>query len=85
MRKKETSTDYRFLIDPDIPPLVLSQTKDLDVEALLAGVPELPEQGEKRKPTPILHHYQRDNNIQHNTTQHNQHAQLNRDWPTNTV
>ena len=57
MRKKETSTDYRFLIDPDIPPLVLSQTKDLDVEALLAGVPELPEQGEKRIPTPILHHH----------------------------
>ncbi|GMH57955.1 hypothetical protein TL16_g02507 [Triparma laevis f. inornata] len=48
MRKKETSTDYRFLIDPDIPPLVLSQTKDLDVEALLAGVPELPEQAKKR-------------------------------------
>ena len=36
MRGKEEINDYRFLVDPDVPPLVLSEIEGLDVSALVA-------------------------------------------------
>ncbi len=38
-RSKETSADYRYFPDPDIPPLVF---KESEIEKIRAGVPELP-------------------------------------------
>ncbi len=38
-RSKEDAQDYRYMPDPDIPPVVLSQE---DITAMQAGVPELP-------------------------------------------
>lgn len=41
MRDKEEAQDYRYLEDPDLPPLVL---QDEEVEALRRALPELPRQ-----------------------------------------
>eukprot|EP00192_Tetraselmis_astigmatica_P009130 CAMPEP_0117688568 /NCGR_PEP_ID=MMETSP0804-20121206/23918_1 /TAXON_ID=1074897 /ORGANISM="Tetraselmis astigmatica, Strain CCMP880" /LENGTH=613 /DNA_ID=CAMNT_0005501067 /DNA_START=216 /DNA_END=2059 /DNA_ORIENTATION=+ len=40
LRSKEASLDYRFMVEPDLPPLLLH---DKDIERLKASVPELPE------------------------------------------
>ena len=42
MRKKESTTDYRFLPDPDLPPLVLSSIPSLCIPTLQSNIPELP-------------------------------------------
>ncbi|HEX6833844.1 MAG TPA: Asp-tRNA(Asn)/Glu-tRNA(Gln) amidotransferase subunit GatB, partial [Rudaea sp.] len=39
MRGKESADDYRYFPDPDLPPLVVS---DSDIEAVRASLPELP-------------------------------------------
>ena len=39
MRQKETSMDYRFLTEPDLPPIVLTEA---EIEALRKALPELP-------------------------------------------
>ena len=36
MRKKEGGTDYRFMFDPDVPPLVVSKVEGLDLDELRA-------------------------------------------------
>lgn len=41
-RKKESSHDYRYFPDPDLPKLKLSQIKGLDVASVRATLPELP-------------------------------------------
>ncbi|HKJ84185.1 MAG TPA: Asp-tRNA(Asn)/Glu-tRNA(Gln) amidotransferase subunit GatB [Mariprofundaceae bacterium] len=41
MRGKEEAHDYRYFPDPDLPPLVIAQA---DVDAIRAGMPELPGQ-----------------------------------------
>jgi len=45
MRGKEEAHDYRYFPDPDLPPLRLSQAQ---VDAIRAGMPELPSQMRKR-------------------------------------
>jgi aspartyl-tRNA(Asn)/glutamyl-tRNA(Gln) amidotransferase subunit B len=45
MRGKEEAHDYRYFPDPDLPPLRLSQ---FEVEAIRAGMPELPGQMRRR-------------------------------------
>ena len=40
MRSKESAPDYRFLLDPDLPPLVLENGR---VENIAASLPELPD------------------------------------------
>lgn len=40
-RSKETSPDYRYFPDPDLPPLLLAEEK---VEELKSGLPELPDE-----------------------------------------
>ncbi len=45
MRSKEEAHDYRYFPDPDLPPLVVTSQK---VEALAAGLPELPDAKKKR-------------------------------------
>ena len=45
MRSKELAHDYRYFPDPDLPPLVLAQA---DVDAIAAGLPELPDQKHDR-------------------------------------
>jgi len=41
-RKKETSDDYRYFPDPDLPKLKLSLLKEFSKESLLKEIPELP-------------------------------------------
>jgi len=45
MRSKEEAHDYRYFPEPDLPPLRISQQ---DVDAIKAGMPELPGQLRKR-------------------------------------
>jgi aspartyl-tRNA(Asn)/glutamyl-tRNA(Gln) amidotransferase subunit B len=45
MRAKESAPDYRFLPDPDLPPLVLEQAF---VDAIAAALPELPDEVRER-------------------------------------
>lgn len=45
MRPKEKATDYRYFPDPDLPPLVIAEEW---VEAIRAGLPELPEEKKNR-------------------------------------
>lgn len=45
MRPKEKATDYRYFPDPNLPPLVIA---DQWVEAIRAGLPELPEEKKAR-------------------------------------
>jgi aspartyl-tRNA(Asn)/glutamyl-tRNA(Gln) amidotransferase subunit B len=41
-RKKESSHDYRYFPDPDLPKLVVSEIPEFSAEALRATLPELP-------------------------------------------
>ncbi|MBI4094048.1 Asp-tRNA(Asn)/Glu-tRNA(Gln) amidotransferase subunit GatB [Candidatus Kaiserbacteria bacterium] len=41
-RVKEGSADYRYFPDPDLPSLRLTEMADISVDALTAGLPELP-------------------------------------------
>lgn len=41
-RKKESSHDYRYFPDPDLPKLKLSESEHLSKEAVLSTLPELP-------------------------------------------
>lgn len=41
-RKKESSHDYRYFPDPDLPKLLLSDIEDFSLDALSAALPELP-------------------------------------------
>lgn len=41
-RKKESSHDYRYFPDPDLPKLVISEIPEFSFEALKAEMPELP-------------------------------------------
>jgi aspartyl-tRNA(Asn)/glutamyl-tRNA(Gln) amidotransferase subunit B len=41
-RKKESSHDYRYFPDPDLPKLVLSEVPEFSAEALTSELPELP-------------------------------------------
>ena len=41
-RKKESSHDYRYFPDPDLPKLVLSEVKEFSEEQLKSELPELP-------------------------------------------
>jgi aspartyl-tRNA(Asn)/glutamyl-tRNA(Gln) amidotransferase subunit B len=45
MRRKETADDYRYVIEPDLPPLVLEEEY---VDAIRALLPELPYERERR-------------------------------------
>ena len=45
MRGKEEAHDYRYFPEPDLPPLVLSQE---EVDAIRAGMPELPSEMRRR-------------------------------------
>ena len=45
MRAKETSVDYRFLPEPDLTPIHVTEEA---IEAIRRGLPELPEQRKKR-------------------------------------
>ncbi|HEX6940171.1 MAG TPA: Asp-tRNA(Asn)/Glu-tRNA(Gln) amidotransferase subunit GatB [Longimicrobiales bacterium] len=45
MRSKEESHDYRYFPEPDLPPLVLERDA---IEAIRAGLPELPDARERR-------------------------------------
>ncbi|MFN0064665.1 MAG: Asp-tRNA(Asn)/Glu-tRNA(Gln) amidotransferase subunit GatB [Chlamydiales bacterium] len=45
MRKKESADDYRYFIEPDLPPLVLEQEY---IDCIRAQLPELPYEREKR-------------------------------------
>jgi len=47
-RKKESSHDYRYFPDPDLPKLVLSEIPEFSSEALKKELPELPEQKRER-------------------------------------
>lgn len=47
-RKKETSHDYRYFPDPDLPKLILSEVPEFSPEALKAALPELPWQKRAR-------------------------------------
>jgi aspartyl-tRNA(Asn)/glutamyl-tRNA(Gln) amidotransferase subunit B len=43
-RKKETSDDYRYFPEPDLPKLKISEIPEFDAEKLRAELPELPDQ-----------------------------------------
>mmetsp|Transcript_35105 Transcript_35105/g.75964 ORF Transcript_35105/g.75964 Transcript_35105/m.75964 type:complete len:80 (-) Transcript_35105:633-872(-) len=45
LRGKELSWDYRFMPEPDLPPLILTCS---DVETAAASLPELPDAAESR-------------------------------------
>ncbi|MFZ0565717.1 MAG: Asp-tRNA(Asn)/Glu-tRNA(Gln) amidotransferase subunit GatB [Chlamydiales bacterium] len=45
MRRKETAEDYRYFIEPDLPPLILEEEY---IDSLREMVPELPYEREKR-------------------------------------
>lgn len=45
MRRKESADDYRYFLEPDLPPLILEQEY---IDAIRAHLPELPYQREKR-------------------------------------
>ncbi len=45
MRSKEEANDYRYFPDPDLLPVVITDT---DIEAIRAALPELPEQKKQR-------------------------------------
>jgi aspartyl-tRNA(Asn)/glutamyl-tRNA(Gln) amidotransferase subunit B len=45
MRRKETADDYRYFIEPDLPPLVLEEEY---IDAIRKKLPELPYEREKR-------------------------------------
>jgi aspartyl-tRNA(Asn)/glutamyl-tRNA(Gln) amidotransferase subunit B len=47
-RKKESSHDYRYFPDPDLPKLVLSEMSEFSHEALQKDLPELPWQRRER-------------------------------------
>jgi aspartyl-tRNA(Asn)/glutamyl-tRNA(Gln) amidotransferase subunit B len=47
-RKKESSHDYRYFPDPDLPKLKLSELKEFDVKKLAQELPELPWQQRTR-------------------------------------
>lgn len=47
-RKKESSHDYRYFPDPDLPSLTLSAIEEFSKEALARALPELPEQKRER-------------------------------------
>lgn len=47
-RKKESSHDYRYFPDPDLPKLVLSEIPEFSKEALTKELPELPWQKRER-------------------------------------
>lgn len=47
-RKKESSHDYRYFPDPDLPKLKLSDIAELNVEVVRASLPELPWQKRER-------------------------------------
>ena len=47
-RKKESSKDYRYFPDPDIPKYKLSEVSDLDLQELKESLPELPWQKAER-------------------------------------
>lgn len=47
-RKKESSHDYRYFPDPDLPKLVLSEISEFNKDTLAAGLPELPWQKRER-------------------------------------
>ena len=42
-RKKETSDDYRYFPDPDLPKLYLDRVPEFDIDLILKELPELPE------------------------------------------
>lgn len=45
MRSKEDADDYRYFPDPDLPPLVVT---DVDIDAVRAALPELPDARRRR-------------------------------------
>lgn len=47
-RKKESSHDYRYFPEPDLPKLVISEIPEFSVEALKKEIPELPWQKRER-------------------------------------
>ncbi|OGC93921.1 hypothetical protein A2389_02395 [Candidatus Adlerbacteria bacterium RIFOXYB1_FULL_48_10] len=47
-RKKESSHDYRYFPDPDLPKLRLSEISELSAETLRASLPEIPSQKRER-------------------------------------
>ncbi len=47
-RKKESSHDYRYFPDPDLPKLILSEIPEFSKEALVKELPELPWQKRER-------------------------------------
>lgn len=47
-RKKESSHDYRYFPDPDLPKLVISEIPEFSIEALTTELPELPWQKRSR-------------------------------------
>lgn len=47
-RKKETSDDYRYFPEPDLPKLKISEIPEFDAEKLIASLPELPWQKRDR-------------------------------------
>ncbi len=46
MRRKVGAVDYRFMVDPDLPPLILSEC--IDVERIISKMPELPDATKER-------------------------------------
>ena len=48
MRTKENAIDYRFMPEPDLPPLVLSSIEGFDLDDISASIPELPKEAEQR-------------------------------------
>ncbi|MBY0472753.1 Asp-tRNA(Asn)/Glu-tRNA(Gln) amidotransferase subunit GatB [Patescibacteria group bacterium] len=47
-RKKESSHDYRYFPDPDLPKLRLSEISELSAETLRASLPEIPSEKRER-------------------------------------
>lgn len=47
-RKKESSHDYRYFPDPDLPKLRLSEISEFSIETLRASLPELPKEKRER-------------------------------------
>jgi len=47
-RIKEESHDYRYMPDPDLPKLKISEVKEFKIEALKKELPELPQEKRKR-------------------------------------
>ncbi|MFW5887843.1 MAG: Asp-tRNA(Asn)/Glu-tRNA(Gln) amidotransferase subunit GatB, partial [Bacteriovoracia bacterium] len=50
-RKKETSDDYRYFPEPDLPKLKISEIPEFDAEKLKAELPELPDQKREKLAT----------------------------------